>query len=88
MKRRRRVWYFVTCAETTYWWQRNKWVLAPAERASCSSHAYMPTLRKAKRCALRCPAEMVILKFFIKHGKRYVREYRLGELKEVENDKL
>ena len=77
MRRRRRVWYDIVNNDK-YYWQKGKLTKTPQKGISWSLSASMPTFQKAKRCAWKCPAETYILKYFIKHGRRYVREYILS----------
>jgi len=78
MRRNKNVFYSVTTYDG-YWWQRGKWLRIKDidSRYNASSNYDCLTFKQAIRCASRCPGEMVIVKFFYKHGKRMEREYIL-----------
>lgn len=71
--KKRRVYYDVTNL-SGYYWQRGKWMIDLDDRYGASSHAQADTFRKALRIANKCPAEMIITKWYIKHGERWCRE--------------
>lgn len=76
--KRRRVWYTITNF-SGYWMQRGEWVKDIDDKYGAQNYASAKTFKKAIRIANRCPAEMIITKFYIKHGKRWCRDYILGE---------
>ena len=76
MRRNRNVFYSVTTYDG-YWWQKGKWITSPDSSHGYSSDYECKTFRQALKCANKCHAEMVIVRFFYKHGKRMEREYIL-----------
>lgn len=77
----RRVWYSVITF-SGYRYQSGKW-LPSSEIDGARAHSVctscIRTYKQAKRIALRCSEEMIINKWFIKHGKRYLREIVLSK---------
>ena len=76
MRRNRNVFYTVTTYDG-YWWQRGRWVKSPDTNLFYYSNYDCNTFKQAIKCANKCPAEMVIVRFFYKHGQRMEREYVL-----------
>lgn len=85
MKRKHRVGYWLSARQ--YWWQRGKWVHDDVIDFSlgATSVAHACTKKQAMKIARRCPDTVYITKWFVKHGKRYVREY---VLEREEDEKL
>ena len=75
MKRRRMVYYDITTF-AGYWWQKGKWVKNTDVnwKYNASSNKSADTLKMAKRIAEKCPAEMIITKYFTKNGKGMCQE--------------
>ena len=71
MKHKYRVWYDVTTFDG-WWWVKRKWI-KEAEYGS-SSNALADTFKKALKIAYKCPAEMIITKWYKKHGRLYCRD--------------
>ena len=82
MKRDRNVFYSVTNYDG-YWWQRGKWLRMKEidGRYNASSNCVCQTFKQAIKCANKCQAEMIIVRFYYKHGKRMEREYVLRKVK-------
>jgi tRNA U55 pseudouridine synthase TruB len=89
MRRKRNVIYTII-NYSGYWWVNKTWMKSDEVNKlksyhSCSSGAFARTIKKAKKIALKCPAEMIIIKRFYKKGIPYEQEIIV---KAVENEKL
>lgn len=89
MRRKRKLRYFITTF-SGYWWVDKSWMKLEdihklKSYRSFSNGASALTFKKAKKIALKCPAEMVIVKQYYRHGKAYERE---TIVRSVENEKL
>jgi hypothetical protein len=76
MKPKRHVWYTVS-SSPTLWYQHKQWMTLNAlnPKKEYGNYAYTTTFKKAIHIALKCNNEMHIEKWFVKHGKRHVRDY-------------
>ena len=76
MKRKRRVWYSLQRKDETHWYHGKKKGWKKEAEGRCSSTVIFRYLSKAiKHIENNRDAHFILIKFFIKHGKKYTIIY-------------